>query len=327
MARIDENFIRICRDILENGTTNEGQKVRPHWPDGTPAYTLRQFGVVTRYDLSREYPVLTLRKTPVKSSLDELLWIWQQKSNRISELHSGVWDEWADEEGTIGRAYGYQMAVKHFYRDITEEGLRHAFGEDTVFPDTDFTGDVLVPGTDDIRRSHALRAGDGWYMDQVDRVIYDLKNNPFSRRIMTNIYTFQDLHAMNLYPCAYSMTFCVTQKKGADRLTLNGILNQRSQDILAAFAWNEWQYAILIGLLAQVCDMEAGEFMHVVADCHIYDRHVDAVKELIARTPQPAPQVWINPDIHDFYRFTRDDVKLTGYQTAGEQIRNIPIAI
>ncbi len=349
MAKIDDNFIRMCTDILENGTTTEGQKVRPHWPDGTPAYTIKKFGVVTRYNLQEEFPVLTLRKTPVKSALDELLWIWQAKSSNIHDLHSGVWDEWADETGSIGKAYGYQMAVKHRYHDISEEGLRHAFG-DFAIPETAFTGDVLTPelaqeGTvlftadcpdagNTAQRdraftgAHAVRAENGWwYMDQVDRVIYDLKNNPFSRRIMTSIYTFADLHAMHLYPCAYSMTFNVTQQKGHNKLTLNGILNQRSQDILAAFAWNEWQYACLLALMAQACDMEAGEFVHVVADAHIYDRHTDAVRELIGRTPKPAPKVRINPDIHDFYKFTRDDVRLEGYEVAGGQITNIPIAI
>ena len=330
MSQIDQNFISMCKDIIENGTTTEGQKVRPHWEDGTPAYTIKKFGVVTRYDLSKEFPVLTLRKTPVKSALDELLWIWQAKSNRIDELHSGVWDEWADENGTIGKAYGYQMAIKHCYKDINEEGLRHAFGDDVMdsVPETELAADQLIPENDAVKKAHAVRGPEGiWYMDQVDRVIYDLKNNPFSRRIMTSIYTFSDLHAMNLHPCAYSMTFNVIQKPGHDKLTLNGILNQRSQDILAAFAWNEWQYACLIALLAQTCDMEAGEFVHVIADAHIYDRHVDAVKELMARTPQPAPKVWINPDIHDFYAFTRDDVKLIDYQVAGDQIKNIPIAV
>ena len=330
MAQIDQNFISMCSDIIENGTTTEGQKVRPHWPDGTPAYTLKKFGVVTRYDLQKEFPVLTLRRTPVKSALDELLWIWQQKSNRISELHSGVWDEWADAEGTIGKAYGYQMAVKHRYYDINEEGLRHAFGDafTETMPETDKVLDQLIPADDEAKKAHAVRGPEGaFYMDQVDRVIYDLKNNPFSRRIMAGLYTFSDLHAMNLYPCAYSMTFNVKQKPGHDRLTLNGILNQRSQDILAAFAWNEWQYSCLLALLAQVCDMEAGEFVHVVADAHIYDRHVDAVKELISRTPRKAPRVWINPQIHDFYAFTRDDVRLEDYEVAGDQIQNIPIAI
>ena len=330
MSQIDQNFISMCKDIIENGTTTEGQKVRPHWEDGTPAYTIKKFGVVTRYDLSKEFPVLTLRKTPVKSALDELLWIWQAKSNRIDELHSGVWDEWADENGTIGKAYGYQMAIKHCYKDVNEEGLRHAFGDDVMdrIPETELAADQLIPENDAVKKAHAVRGPEGiWYMDQVDRVIYDLKNNPFSRRIMTSIYTFSDLHAMNLHPCAYSMTFNVIQKPGHDKLTLNGILNQRSQDILAAFAWNEWQYACLIALLAQTCDMEAGEFVHVIADAHIYDRHVDAVKELMARTPQPAPKVWINPDIHDFYAFTRDDVKLIDYQVAGDQIKNIPIAV
>ncbi len=282
MSLADEIFIGMCRDILENGTSTEGEKVRPHWEDGTKAYTIKKFGVVNRYDLSREFPVLTLRKTALKSATDEMLWIWQQKSNNIHDLHSHIWDEWADENGSIGKAYGYQMGVKHQYK----EGM----------------------------------------MDQVDRVIYDLKNNPFSRRIMTNIYVHQDLHEMNLYPCAYSMTFNVTQKKGEDKLVLNAILNQRSQDVLTANNWNVVQYAVLVHMLAQVCDMQAGELVHVIADAHIYDRHVPIIKELISRTPYPAPKFRLNPEIRDFYQFTRNDVSLENY-VAGEQIANIPVAI
>jgi thymidylate synthase len=283
MSKADEIFINMCKDILENGTSTEGEKVRPHWEDGTPAYTIKKFGVVNRYNLAEEFPIMTLRKTALKSATDEMLWIWQQKSNNVNDLHSHIWDEWADETGSIGKAYGYQMSVKHKYK----EGM----------------------------------------FDQVDRVIYDLKNNPFSRRIMTNIYVHQDLSEMNLYPCAYSMTFNVTQKKGEDRLTLNAILNQRSQDVLAANNWNVVQYSVLVHMLAQVCDMNVGELVHVIADAHIYDRHVDIIRELIKREPKPAPKFHLNPDVHDFYEFTRNDVSLENYEVAGEQITNIPIAI
>lgn len=282
MSYADTLFINMCRDILDNGTSTEGEKVRPHWEDGTSAYTIKKFGVVNRYDLSKEFPALTLRRTAIKSATDEILWIWQKKSNNIHDLHSHIWDEWADADGSIGKAYGYQLGVKHQYK----EGM----------------------------------------MDQVDRVIYDLKNNPFSRRIMTNIYVHQDLHEMNLYPCAYSMTFNVTQKKGDDRLTLNAVLNQRSQDVLTANNWNVCQYAVLVHMLAQVCDMRVGELVHVIADAHIYDRHVPLVEELITRTPHPAPKFWLNPDVKDFYEFTRDDVKLIDYET-GPQIEHIPVAI
>lgn len=282
MSQADHIFIRMCKDILENGTSTEGEKIRPHWADGTPAYTIKKFGVVNRYDLSEEFPIMTLRKTALKSCTDEMLWIWQQKSNNIHDLHSHIWDEWADEDGSIGKAYGYQMGVKHQYK----EGM----------------------------------------MDQVDRVIYDLKNNPFSRRIMTNIYNHQDLHEMNLYPCAYSMTFNVTQKKGDDKLTLNAVLNQRSQDVLTANNWNVVQYAVLVHMMAQVCDMRVGELVHVIADAHIYDRHVDIIKELIDREPKPAPTFHLNPDVHDFYQFTRNDVWLDNYET-GEQVKDIPVAI
>ena len=282
MSYADKVFVAMCQDILENCTSTEGELVRPHWEDGTSAYTIKKFGVVNRYDLSKEFPAITLRKTYIKSATDELLWIWQKKSNNIHDLKSHVWDEWADEDGSIGKAYGYQLGVKHQYK----EGM----------------------------------------MDQVDRVIYDLKHTPFSRRILTNIYVHQDLHEMNLYPCAYSMTFNVTQKKGDDRLTLNGILNQRSQDVLAANNWNVCQYAVLMHMLAQVCDMRVGELVHVIADAHIYDRHVPIVKELIERPQYDAPKFWLNPDIKDFYQFTTDDIKITDYVT-GEQIKDIPIAV
>ena len=282
MSYADKVFIEMCRDIIDNGTSTEGEKVRPVWEDGTPAYTIKKFGVVNRYDLSKEFPALTLRRTAIKSCVDELLWIWQKKSNNVHELRSHIWDSWADDTGSIGKAYGYQMGVKHQYK----EGM----------------------------------------MDQVDRVIYDLKNNPYSRRIMTNIYVHQDLHEMNLYPCAYSMTFNVTKEKDSDVLTLNGILNQRSQDVLTANNWNVCQYAVLLYMLAQVCGMKAGEFVHVIADAHIYDRHIPMIEELISREPLPAPKFWLNPEIKDFYDFTPDDVRLDDYETH-PQIRNIPVAV
>ena len=282
MSYADKVFIDMCKDILENGVSTEGEKVRPHWEDGTPAYTIKKFGVVNRYDLSKEFPIITLRKTALKSATDEILWIWQQKSNNIHDLHSHIWDSWADEDGSIGKAYGYQLGVRHQYK----EGM----------------------------------------MDQVDRVIYDLKNNPFSRRIMTNIYVHADLHEMNLYPCAYSMTFNVTHHPGDEKLTLNAILNQRSQDVLAANNWNVCQYAVLMHMLAQVCDMKVGELVHVIADAHIYDRHVPIIRELIEREQHPAPKFTLNPDVKDFYQFTTKDITIEDYVT-GPQIKNIPIAV
>ena len=282
MSKADEIFVAMCKDIMENGTSTEGELVRPHWEDGTSAYTIKKFGVVNRYNLAEEFPAITLRKTAIKTCTEEMLWIWQRKSNNIHDLNSTVWDEWADENGSIGKAYGYQLAQKHRYK----EGM----------------------------------------IDQVDRVIYDLKHNPFSRRIMTNIYVHQDLYEMNLYPCAYSMTFNVTQQKGHDKLTLNAILNQRSQDVLAANNWNVCQYAVLVHMLAQVCDMEAGELVHVIADAHIYDRHLPLVKELIEREQHPAPKFHLNPEVKDFYQFTTKDIVIEDYVT-GPQIPNIPIAI
>ncbi len=282
MSLADKIFIDMCKDILENGVSTEGEKVRPKWEDGSSAYTIKKFGVVNRYDLSKEFPAITLRRTAIKSCIDELLWIWQKKSNNINELKSGIWNSWADEDGSIGKAYGYQLGVKHQYK----EGL----------------------------------------MDQVDRVIFDLKNNPYSRRIMTNIYVHSDLHEMNLYPCAYSMTFNVTKVKGEDKLVLNGILNQRSQDILAANNWNVCQYAVLLHMLSQVCDMQVGELVHVIADAHIYDRHIPIIEEMITRSTYEAPKFYMNPEIKDFYGFTTDDFRLDDYVT-GPKIENIPVAV
>lgn len=282
MSYADQLFIKMCQDIIENGVSTEGEKVRPKWEDGSSAYTIKRFGVVNRYDLSKEFPAITLRRTALKSAMDEILWIWQKKSNNIHDLNSHVWDEWADENGSIGKAYGYQMGVKHQYK----EGM----------------------------------------MDQVDRVLYDLKNNPYSRRIMTNIYVHQDLHEMALYPCAYSMTFNVTKEKDSEKLTLNAVLNQRSQDILTANNWNVCQYALLLMMFAQVSDMKAGELLHVIADAHIYDRHIPVVKELIARPTYDAPVVKLNPEVKDFYAFTTEDLIVENYVT-GPQVKNIPVAV
>ncbi len=282
MSMADNIFINMCKDILENGVSTEGEKVRPRWEDGSFANTIKKFGVVNRYDLSREFPALTLRRTAFKTCIDEILWIWQKKSNNVHDLNSNIWDAWADEDGSIGKAYGYQLGVKHSYKE----------GE----------------------------------MDQVDRVIFDLKNNPYSRRIMTNLYVHQDLHAMRLYPCAYSMTFNVTKNKASDKLVLNAVLNQRSNDILAANSMNVCQYAVLVHMLAQVCGYEVGELVHVIADAHIYDRHIPIIKELIERPAYPAPTFWINPEVKEFYAFTVDDFELREYQF-GPKVENIPVAV
>ena len=276
MSRADELYRATCLDILENGFYDTDLPVRPHWEDGTPAHTVKKFGVVNRYNLQEEFPIMTLRRTYWKSAVDELLWIWQKKSNRIADLGSHVWDEWAGEDGTIGKAYGYQLGIKHTYKE----------GE----------------------------------FDQVDRVLYDLKNNPSSRRIMTNIYNFQDLHEMNLYPCAYSMTFNVTGN------TLNAILNQRSQDMLTANNWNVVQYAVLVHMMAQVSGLQVGELVHVIADCHIYDRHIPMVKAMLENEGYEAPRFSMDTSINDFYAFTKDSFKVEDYKFHDFKFE-IPMAI
>ncbi len=265
MSYADKVFIENCKDIINNGYWDTDQNVRPRWEDGTPAHTVKKFCVVNRYDLQKEFPILTIRKTFFKSAVDEILWIWQKKSNNVKDLNSHIWDSWADESGSIGKAYGYQLGVKHKYK----EG----------------------------------------YMDQVDRVLYDLKNNPYSRRIMTNIYTFQDLNEMNLYPCAYSMTFNVSAGK------LNGILNQRSNDMVVANNWNVVQYAVLLMMFAQVSNLEVGELVHVISDAHIYDRHIPALETMFKNEQFEAPKLIINKDVKNFYDFTVDDFKLVDYKS------------
>ncbi|MCI8479465.1 MAG: thymidylate synthase [Oscillibacter sp.] len=276
MSRADELFIRNCRDILDSGVWDTDLQVRPHWEDGAPAHTVKKFGIVNRYDLREEFPILTLRRTYWKTAVEELLWIWQKKSNNIRDLNAHIWDQWADEDGSIGKAYGYQLGVKHRYPE----------GE----------------------------------MDQVDRVLYDLRHNPASRRIMTNIYNFQDLHEMNLYPCAYSMTFNVSGN------VLNAILNQRSQDMLTANNWNVVQYAVLVHMFAKASGLEAGELVHVIADAHIYDRHVPIVETLLAQRPAPAPSFSVDPAVTDFYAFTKGSFSLENYTPAPFD-EKIPVAI
>lgn len=276
MSKADNIFISMCKDILENGISSEGENIRAKWPDGTPAHTIKKFGVINRYKLSEEFPILTLRPTNLEAAIDELLWIWQKKSNNIKDLNSHIWDSWVDKEGSIGKAYGYQLGIKHKYTE----------GE----------------------------------FDQVDRALYDLKHNPYSRRIIVNMYNHNDLYKMNLFPCAYSITFNVTYRK------LNAILNQRSQDILVANNWNITQYAILVHMFAQVSKLEVGELVHVIADAHIYDRHIPIIKELIQRTPYPAPKLTINQAKENYYDFKIEDFELDSYQ-CGEQIKNIPVAI
>ena len=275
MSIADQIFINTCRDIIDNGISDKDLPVRPKWLDGTPAHTVKKFCIVNRYDLSKEFPIITLRRTAFKSAVDELLWIWQKKSNNVHDLNSHIWDSWADESGSIGKAYGYQLGIKHEY----PEGM----------------------------------------FDQVDRVLYDLKNNPQSRRIMTNIYNFADLHEMNLYPCAYSMTFNVSGD------TLNGILNQRSNDMLTANNWNVVQYAVLLIMFAQVSRLKVGELVHVIADAHIYDRHVPVVKEIIEMPRLAAPKLEVDPNIKNFYDFKVDSFKLADYK-CNEKKYDIPVA-
>lgn len=315
MSYADKIFIENCRDILENGTDTRGQEVRPHWPDGTSAYTIKKFGVVNRYRPAEEFPALTLRKTAIKSAMDEILWIFQKKSNNIHELNSHIWDQWADEAGSIGKAYGYQIGKDYIHHklnknlnDMTfeevnklEKELKLSYPSTRIIWDISKTKNIYV------------------YMDQIDAVIYDLRTAPFGRRIMTSMWNFEDLHEMNLQPCCWNCTFNVTDE-GKDKLVLNMVLNQRSNDTLAANNWNVVQYSLLLMMIAQVCDMIPGELVHMIADMHIYDRHVPLIKEMLEREQFEAPKVTLNPDIKDFYKFTTDDLIIENYQ-AGPQVK------
>lgn len=322
MSYADRVFVSMCKDIIYNGTDTRGEAVRPHWEDGSSAYTIKKFGVINRYDLRKEFPILTLRKTPIKTAVKELLWIWQKKSNNIHDLDAHIWDSWADESGSIGKAYGYQIGKPYAHHKLTQT-LSSAEEFASIEVDSNEYPSYSLLNLYD----NAENIGTYFMLDQIDAVIWDLKHNPFSRRIMTNIYNFNDLKDMNLYPCAYSCTFNVTNdKRSDDKLTLNMILNQRSQDVLAANAFNVVQYSVLLCMIAQVCGMVPGEFIHVISDCHIYDRHVDIVKELIDREQYKAPKFWLNPDVKNFYDFTVDDIYLEDYKY-GEQIKNIPVAI
>ncbi|MCR4892602.1 MAG: thymidylate synthase [Lachnospiraceae bacterium] len=302
MSHADDLFIKNVKDILDKGVSDEGQEVRPRWEDGTPAHTIALFGVVDRYDLAKEFPILTVRRTFWKSAWDEISWIWQKKSNRISELKSHVWDSWADENGTIGKAYGYQMGILSRYKDITKEGLRKAFGDSLD------------------KRTISLDSDGVYRMDQVDRVIYQLVNDPASRRILTNLYNHQDLSEMALSPCAYSMTFNVMDGK------LHAILNQRSQDMITANSWNTVQAALLVYCFASAYGYEPGELVHMIANCHIYDRHIPLAEKLIQAETFSAPKFEIDPNIRDFYDFTVDSFTLTDYRYS-EFKDKIPVAI
>ena len=323
MSKADNNFIQTCKTIINEGFSNVGENVRPKWPDGTPAYTQAAINVVNKYDLSEEFPAVTLRKTFIKSAMDELLWIWQRKSNNVNDLNSHVWDEWADNDGSIGLAYGYQLRKNYLYTDVSEKKLMEAFPGGRLHAEHGMTRFIV---NENVYATHREDMN-GWYMDQVNKALYDLKTDPFSRRIIVSMRNVEDLHMMNLEPCAYSMTFMVSKQKDSEQLVLNGLLNQRSNDILAAGAWNVAQYALLIMMFAQVCGMKPGNLTHVIANAHIYDRHIPLIEELITRTPQPAPKVWLDPNIDDFYAFTTDNLHIENYQVGGEQIKNIPIAI
>ncbi len=275
MSLADKVFIKNCKDILNNGFWDTSLDVRPKWEDGTPAHTIKKFGLVTRYDLKGEFPILTIRKTNFEAAIDEILWIWQKKSSNVNDLNSKIWDSWADETGSIGKAYGYQLAQKHIYKE----------GE----------------------------------FDQVDRLLFDLRNNPQSRRIIANMYNHTDLHEMHLYPCAYSLTLNTSGN------TLNAILNQRSQDMVVANNWNVVQYSILVKMLAAASGLVAGELVHVVADAHIYDRHIPILEEIIKRPQYDAPKLIMN-EKEDFYSYKVEDFALENYKFSLLGTR-LPVAI
>ena len=285
MTQADKNFIETCKEILENGYSSKGTNVRTRWEDGEEANYISIVGVTNKYDVSKEFPMITLRNNTntVKKAIDEILWIWQKKSNKVSDLNSHIWDQWAGEDGTIGKAYGYQMSKKYNFK--TKDGIKS--------------------------------------MDQVDYVLYLLKNNPSSRRIMTNIFNFDDLKDMNLEPCAYGTQWLVKEGK------LHLILNQRSQDMLTANGWNTMQYAALLCMFAQCAGLEVGTLTHNIGDCHIYDRHIPLVKKLIEAQPMDvSPKLIINNKTTNFYDFKVEDFEIQGYDyNKNIKLGKIPVAI
>ena len=269
MSYADTLFKQEINEILTNGFNDKDYPVRPKWPDGTPAHTIKTFCAVRRYDLSKEFPILTLRQQAFKGVVRELLWMWQKKSNVVDELgpSASIWRAWEWPDGTIGKTYGYQLGKKSDY----------GYGE----------------------------------FDQVDNLLYLLKNKPMDRRMIVTMWCPQDLKEMALPPCVYESIWDVSNGK------LNCTLIQRSGDVLAAASsggWDTMEYAILVHMIAQVCGYQVGELVHIVHNLHIYDRHVEAVKEVMQNPEYPAPTLWINPDVKDFYAFTEDDFKLIDYQ-------------
>lgn len=328
MSKADVIFDENIQTIKSSGYDTKDQEVRPHWEDGEPAYTVKAFCITNRYNLAEEFPIHTQRYINFKAAVDELLWIWQKKSNNVNDLNSHIWDSWADETGSIGKAYGYQMAQYDKYRELSDVKLLKAFPNYMIM----FTNEEIINQGRPLKIERKLVRSDKmdiciavfaegmWWMTQIDKVIYDLRLTPQSRRIMTNIYQFHDLSEMGLHPCAYSMTFNVTGNK------LNAILNQRSQDMLVANGWNVCQYAVLVHLIARCAGLEVGEFVHIIADAHIYDRHIDIVDRVVKNQQFPAPKFSIDEGITDFYDFTVDNIHLDGYEFA-EKIKGIPVAV
>lgn len=302
MTQYDEIFVKNLVDILSNGSEYESRAI---WSDDwTKAKCLKRFSIVNRYnsDFSNKPPIGTIRKFPIKNCIDELLWIWQKKSNNIKDLKSHIWDSWADPNGSIGAAYGFQ--VKSKLRKVSHT-------------------DEVMGNTEGVHHQEVTT----YFLDQTDFVIHELKYNPDSRRIITDLYSIDQNGLMGLDPCCYSCTWNVTYKDGKPYLNL--LLNQRSQDMIVANNWNVFQYWILQNMFANECGwLEVGELVHVIADAHIYDRHIPIAEHMIeiAKDTENFSDPKVIIPNKGFYEYTVDDFKLENYQYA-ENIKDIPVAV
>jgi thymidylate synthase len=270
MNSADKQYLDLVRNIIENGYSDEGENVRPKWADGTPAYTKSLISCKMQFDNS-EVPILTTKQVAWKTAIKELLWIWQMKSNRIEDLHKmnvHIWDEWEIKEGKWAGTIG------------------PAYG---------------------YQLGKKCRKVNGELLDQVDYLLWSLKNNP-SRRMITTLWDKDDLDEMALTPCVWKTNWLVKGRK------LHLIVGIRSNDMALGNPFNVFQYSVLQRMIAQVTGYELGTLNFDIDDAHVYDRHIEPLKQQLKREPYSAPKLWINPEITNFYDFTPDDFKLIDYK-------------
>jgi len=291
MTIADIVYGKLIHDVEMFGEWDRDTPVRAVWKDGTPAYTKALLNVQMKFDNGKEITILSQKRVPQKDPVNEIFWIWRDKSNDVQALRDmgcKVWDEWMKEDGTIGKAYGWQLRNKYRKVRITDD-LMHMT----------FNGEL----------SHNYEV-DGYgytYLDQVDYLIYTLKTNPSSRRIKTTLWCVEDLDDMALEPCVYDTHWQLLGGK------LHLTVNVRSNDLGLGNPYNVYQYSILHRLIAQATGHTVGTICFNIDNAHIYDRHIDDLLEQVDKPMHDAPEVWINPEITSFYDFKIEDIKLIGY--------------